>query len=179
MLDCYRNNKKKTALKKQTFLFSITLCAEFTTAFSASAHARNSRRVAKYESKFCGIDSERECDGRRDTERNSTRFALIAFTSVRSSLARTDGRTDERTSKNVLLLILPRVISIYLCAFVRRSNLLEFCLLSRTDTANFLSEAKSVPRHRERTLHFAALHQKRLLRSPLHVLREIGNSTLI
>lgn len=91
-----------------------------------------------------------------------TCFTLIAFTSARPRWERTDGMDERKRSAFDPPRVL--VISIYLCAFVRRSNLhLEFYLLSRAgpvDTKLSFRDKNRPPMPRK---DFAAiLHQKRL-----------------
>lgn len=129
LIDHYQTNKNNCWKKKQTLLLwlSVTLYDEFTTTFSANVHTQFVLN-SEYESKFCRTDSERECDGLSKIRRNSTRFTLIAFTFARPEW--TNRRMDER-KRSAFDPLGVSVISIFLCAFVHRSNLhLEFYLLS-------------------------------------------------
>lgn len=174
-VDRYRTNEKKKKeiagkIQMLVLRFSAILYVEFTVTFSANA--RNSRWIANMKVNFAG--SIANVGGRREIWRNVLYFDSFH---VRSSPVGTDGRTDEWTSENVPLLILPecswfQYTSAPLSADLISTSNFIFCRARDQSTPNFLSETKTVLRCRERTLHFAAiLHQKRFAFSFMYFTR--------
>jgi len=154
-------SRNKTDASIAIFYYTV-LNSQWLSPGMYTVYARNSRCVANMKVNFArSIASANAAVS--EIWRNSMRFALIAFTSLVPNGNRTDERMDERkrSAFDPLRVPIDFNIPLRLCPadLISTSNSLSF--IARTSRHRTFFPRKTVPRYRERILHFAAIHQKR------------------